>query len=272
MYVDHKLLEKKLLNFTDYLRNEVKIKVDFLGNPWLEGQCDYVQSKEFDRVSYLFQNLFLQSYFPKYVCVKDWRSGVTLDYSYGVSTIVSMLSQKFRDFSRLSQVNRRFFHSSRIDDFEGLWSELILIHYLLIQGIEVEHIKADKANKTPDLIMKNENKLYFIVVKTFTDQKFYNTNLTGFGSFKLTSRDATHIQRRIREASKQLNGYPRRIIAIDISFFYEAVSTYYANYLLGKPDFLVQLRNWVSEKGGLFLFLRAPYTNLLSQTQVIFEK
>ncbi|MEX0806460.1 MAG: hypothetical protein WD688_24555 [Candidatus Binatia bacterium] len=247
-------------DYQNYLISTVGLQQDFLGRDWLKEQADAVKNRKDDKVSYLFTRLFWQGFVTSKI--------LPANFGQGVNKIYQMLRNQYKNLTFDHDVNKRFFWK-RQDDFEGLWSELILLDYFTSQGITSE---PNLGKRRFDIVVTQGDTQYRIEVKAIihgNDGEFLNSR---FESFLLDDKPALRLRRAFRSKAKQLGKTRQAAIAIDISLYYDPVIKILAGMVtnsLGK-GFNSQIRS-LKYRADLpvILFLRDPYTGLAAGCLVL---
>ena len=267
----NEILTKYLKDYTRYLVKNLSHPEDFLGNYWIEKQNEYVLLKRFKKVSSLFKMLFWGGF-----CYEKCHSHNQKSFVFGVNQILALINNKYNSHYNNEYDNNRFFVSTYSNDFEGIWSELILLDYLNELGYDISPYddQSDYEKKTPDFHIVGRN--VDIEVKCFTDLKYYDRVISRSASFKPTTTELRNVLRKVRRSTLK-NSFGRTlIIIIDISLYYELISKVIGSIILSSNQLDNEFRKHMRGVEGnsdsispIYFQMRATSTRLLSSLYLV---
>lgn len=253
-------------DYIRYLGYNLSYSHDFLGNEWIEKQNEYICLGKFDEICSLFKILFNCGFY-----YEKFNSHNQKSFIFGVNQILDLINKENLSYYNNTYDNNRFFVSPYSNDFEGIWSELILFDYLKELGLDIYpyYDQANNEKKTPDFHIRGKN--LDIEVKCFTDSKYYNGIISNSASLKPTTTELRNILRRFRKSEEKYSRDRTLITIIDVSLYYELFSEVVGSIILEssqlRNEFCKHLRRLEENSGHIspvYFQLRAPSTRLLS--------
>lgn len=263
------LMEKYYQEFIDYLNTNLDSTKDYFGNNWVKKQEIIFNKKSFNDTSYLFRKLFFYGYLKDQDQINKRDSFLS-----GFNHINNYIQNSYKDFFKTESHNKKLFESSRQDDFEGFWSELILLEYLNTYGFNAfpnDNPVNPNPPSTDDIgIMINDN-VYYIEVKAFTQAKFYK-KISIAASNSISRRGYINLRRKIVEILGKERNNESIIAYIDVSLHADIFSSLIIS-VLSNPDSLQKIKKIIISKEKeipiIILGFRSTESHLLNSIKYI---